>query len=235
MLKTPSDRVRTKSSCHVGDGGKKLSQSRNREPNKRRETATILNRKTKFRNATEHLSRVCDGSRIASIKIELSKKRKKQVLKHNELLTDSFIIDPTHILEQNFHSIGGKQSYPAYLVDLTTEKKRTSTVIMLASVTLKRSLQQISNAKTTARRSLSQAAALWEQPAEAAASSDDSATNNGIIRFTMTPKPQQQPPSASNETIHLNDPLFDRTAAAEQMSKQMKDSYYYASFQAKEV
>ena len=106
---------------------------------------------------------------------------------------------------------------------------------MLASVTLKRSLQQISNAKTTARRSLSQAAALWEQPAEAAASSDDSATNNGIIRFTMTPKPQQQPPSASNETIHLNDPLFDRTAAAEQMSKQMEDSYYYASFQAKEV
>ena len=106
---------------------------------------------------------------------------------------------------------------------------------MLASVTLKRSLQQISNAKTATRRSLSQAAALWEQPAEAAAANDDSATNNGIIRFTMTPKPQQQQPSASNIECGLNDPLFDRTAAAEQMSKQMEDSYYYASFQAKEV
>ena len=47
----------------------------------------------------------------------------------------------------------------------------------------------------------------------------------------MKPKPQQI--ASYRETSNLDDPLLDRTAAAEQMSKQMEDSYYYASFQAK--
>lgn len=106
---------------------------------------------------------------------------------------------------------------------------------MLASVTLKRSLQQITNARTTAevcRRSLSQAAThCWEPATEASMDNAQNQSSNGIIRFTMTPKPQQT--ASYRETSNLDDPLFDRTAAAEQMSKQMEDSYYFASFQAK--
>ncbi len=113
--------------------------------------------------------------------------------------------------------------------------RQNKTIIMLASVTLKRSLQQISNAKPAARvcgRSLSQAAALWE-PAIDTTNVDEDASNNGIIRFTMKPKPQQQQQHSTSNRDY--DPLLDRTAAAEQMSKQMEDSYYYASFRAKEV
>lgn len=128
---------------------------------------------------------------------------------------------------------------------------------MWNSVTLKRSLLQISNARSTTGlcRSLSQVATQWEGSA-ADISSDESTTNNnnnshnknnnGIIRFTMTPKPQNSSFSrgygtSNHESINefyepqldaSEDPFFDRSAAAEQMAQQMQDSYYYASFKA---
>mmetsp|Transcript_5995 Transcript_5995/g.14527 ORF Transcript_5995/g.14527 Transcript_5995/m.14527 type:complete len:127 (-) Transcript_5995:187-567(-) len=111
---------------------------------------------------------------------------------------------------------------------------------MFRSVTLKRSLQQISkaqNATSACCRSLSsQAAPHWE--GDSMKNTEDTA--NGIIRFTMTPKAQHASVSrgyqaSKNQEHHYNavdNPLFDRTAAAEQMAKQMEDSYYYASFKA---
>eukprot|EP00533_Pseudo-nitzschia_delicatissima_P013684 CAMPEP_0197276164 /NCGR_PEP_ID=MMETSP1432-20130617/14897_1 /TAXON_ID=44447 /ORGANISM="Pseudo-nitzschia delicatissima, Strain UNC1205" /LENGTH=122 /DNA_ID=CAMNT_0042742159 /DNA_START=41 /DNA_END=409 /DNA_ORIENTATION=- len=108
---------------------------------------------------------------------------------------------------------------------------------MFPSVTLKRSLQQISKAKNAATRSLSSQAAPHLE-VENTKNTEDTA--NGFIRFTMTPKAQHASLSrgfrtSKNQEHHNNavdNPFFDRTAAAEQMAKQMEDSYYYASFTA---
>lgn len=122
---------------------------------------------------------------------------------------------------------------------------------MWNSLTLKRSLLQISNAKSKAGlcRSMSHAATHWEGSAESnianSQNGDDSNNNKHHAAPSSNPASfrgygtsnnhESSQGFFSNQPIHLFDqnPFFDRSSAAEQVAKQMEDSYYFASFKAK--
>lgn len=116
---------------------------------------------------------------------------------------------------------------------------------MIASVALKRTLIQISkkSVSNTASSSASYARSLSSQCSQSPAvpvvadypethpanNSDHPSQHNGTIRFTMSPKE----PTSTQDHQQTHEELFDQFSAAEQMLKMMENSYYYASYKAK--